>query len=58
MQSKQVMTVDDYCRARYSLPDGQKPTKAQRNSVTAMCQRGSIPAFKHGRRWFISWKED
>lgn len=49
------MTVDAYCRWRYAdkLVDGA-PTKAQRNTVTAMCRNGSFKrAFKIGKTWFI-----
>ena len=51
-----VMTLDQYCRMRYGLSDGEKPTKSQRNTVAAMCREGSLmrQAFKSGRRWLIN----
>lgn len=48
-----VMTVDQYCAIRYGLADGQKPTKAQRNTVATMCRNGTVEAFKSGKRWII-----
>lgn len=52
-----LMNIDAYCRLHYGLPDGQAPTKSQRNTVSEMCRRGTLDAFKSGRRWFIRIKE-
>lgn len=52
----ELLTVEDYCRIRYAAKLGAdgKPTKAQANTVTAMCRRGSFAnAFKVGKTWFI-----
>ena len=50
-----LKTIRQFCLIRYAdkLKDG-KPTKAQENTVRAMCQRGSFQrAFKIGKTWFI-----
>ena len=51
-----IMNLDAYCRLRYGLADGEKPTKSQRNTVSAMCRDGVLDAFKSGRRWLIRIK--
>ena len=49
-----VMTLDQYCQLRYGLGDAM-PTKAQRNTVSAMCREGRVKgAFKSGRKWLIN----
>lgn len=52
-----IVSLDAYCRIVYGLPDGQKPTKSQRNTVSEMCRKGTLDAFKSGRRWLIRLKE-
>ena len=52
-----VMNLDAYCRLRYGLQANEKPTKSQRNTVSEMCRRGVLDAFKSGRCWFIKIKE-
>ena len=52
-----VMNLDTYCRLIYGLQPGEKPTKSQRNTVSEMCRRGTLDAFKSGRRWLIRVKE-
>ena len=50
-----IMTIDQYCRVRYGLEKGEKPTKSQRNTVSCMCREGRVlGAFKSGRRWLIN----
>jgi len=45
-----LYTVDEICRIRYEC---EKPTQAQRNTITRMCQDGTILAHKFGRTWLI-----
>lgn len=47
-----LLNVEAYCDMRHNLR-GSPPTKAQKNSVTAMCRRGTLDAVKSGKRWFI-----
>lgn len=56
-EAAMIVSLDAYCRLVYGLPDGQKPTKSQRNTVSEMCRRGTLDAFKSGRRWLIRLKE-
>ena len=50
------MRIDRYCRIRYGLKDGEKPTRSQRNTAAAMCRNGTLDAFKSGRVWLIRWE--
>ena len=52
-----ILNLDAYCRLRYGLADNEKPTKSQRNTVSEMCRRGVLDAFKSGRCWLIRIKE-
>ncbi len=52
-----IVSLDAYCRLVYGLPDGAKPSKSQRNTVSEMCRKGTLDAFKSGRRWLIRLKE-
>lgn len=45
-----LYSVDEICRIRYGC---EKPTQAQRNTITHMCQTGSVKAHKFGRTWLI-----
>ena len=47
-----LVNVDTYCDIRYGLR-GSPPTKAQRNTVSAMCRNGTLEASKSGKRWII-----
>lgn len=47
------LSLKDYCRIRYSLGDGAEPTKAQMNTVSQMCRKGKLDAFKSGRAWIV-----
>lgn len=56
-EAAMIVSLDAYCRLVYGLPDGAKPSKSQRNTVSEMCRRGTLDAFKSGRRWLIRLKE-
>lgn len=47
------LCVDDFARWWFKLQDGEKPTKAQRNSIYNRAKRGTLDHRKFGGRLFI-----
>ena len=52
-----LWTVERFCRWKYGLADGEKPTHSMFNSVERMCKNGILPAAKVGMCWRIDTTE-